>query len=338
MADLMPDQNTTEAPILEVSGLNVFFDTPHGKLHAVRDVSLDIRRGEALGVLGESGSGKSVSFNSIMGLLETPPATIQGNVRYGDIDLLNASAEVKRSVHGDRISMVFQDAITSLNPALTVGYQLAEMYRVHRPGTSRQDARKKAIELMEQVKIPAASQRVGYYPHEFSGGMCQRIMIALAIALEPDILIADEPTTALDVTVQGQIMQLLEELRAETNMAMVLITHDIGLVAENTDRLLVMYAGQIVESGPTTDIINGPMHYYTIGLMNSMPTADKKGQELGAIQGSPPVMSALPPGCAFAPRCVGKQQRCLTEVPQSMALPGNRSSACHFAEQLGGGA
>ena len=222
--------------LLAVSDLHVSFQTPHGVVDAVRGVSFSIGRGETVGILGESGSGKSVSVGAVMGLLDSPPARIGGEIRYGGVDLLRAPVRETRRVHGDRVAMVNQDAVTALNPGLTVGYQIGEMFRVHRPGTSRADARRRAVELMDRVKIPSARQRVQSYPHEFSGGMSQRVMIAMAIALEPDILIADEPTTALDVTVQAQIMQLLAELREQTGMALILITHDLGVVARRCPR------------------------------------------------------------------------------------------------------
>ncbi len=235
MVDLMKNNNTaqddTTQPILDVIDLKVAFQTPRGLVHAVNGVNFSIKRGEALGILGESGSGKSVSVGAVMGLLESPPARIEGKVIYRGTELLNASNATVRNIHGDRIAMVYQDAITSLNPGLTIGYQIGELIRVHRPGTTRRDAKAKAIALMERVGIHSASERVNSYPHEFSGGMNQRIMIALGIALDPDILIADEPTTALDVTVQAQIMRLLRDLREQTGMAMILITHDIELVA-----------------------------------------------------------------------------------------------------------
>ena len=254
MADLNPDA------ALSVSNLRVAFESPHGLVRAVNGVSFSIRRGETVGILGESGSGKSVSVGAVMGLLDSPPARVAGEIRFRGADLLRAPARETRRIRGNRISMVFQDAVTALNPGLTVGYQLGEMFRIHRPGTSRRDATRRAVELMDRVGIPSARQRVHGYPHELSGGMSQRIMIAMAIALEPDVLIADEPTTALDVTIQAQIMELLAELRRETGMALILITHDVGVIAESTERVMVMYAGRIVESGPTGAVVARPAH------------------------------------------------------------------------------
>lgn len=328
MLDALSDQK-----ILNVQDLKVSFQTPGGQIHAVNSVSFAIQAGEALGILGESGSGKSVSVGAIMGLLESPPAKISGCVDYLGEDLLNAPRSVTRKIHGDRISMVYQDALTSLNPGMTIGNQIVELIRVHRPATTRRQAKTRAIELMDQVGIHSASERVNSYPHEFSGGMNQRIMIALAIALEPDILIADEPTTALDVTVQAQIMRLLGDLRKRSGMAIILITHDIGLVAENTDRLLVMYGGRPVETGPTATVIANPSHPYTIGLMNSIPQEKMKGQKLAAIGGSPPKLSRLPTGCVFAPRCAMAQDVCWTKIPERQAVSADHYSACHFSEE-----
>lgn len=320
--------------ILDVRELKVTFQTPNGLVHAVNGINFVVKPGEALGILGESGSGKSVSVGAVMGLLESPPALIEGGVNYRGTELLGAPASITRTIHGDRIAMVYQDAITSLNPGLTVGYQIGELFRVHRPGTSKGAAKTKAIELMERVGIPSARERVNSYPHEFSGGMNQRIMIALGIALEPDILIADEPTTALDVTVQAQIMSLLNDLREQTHMAMILITHDIGLVAENTDRLMVMYGGRMVETGPTATVLENPAHPYTVGLMNSIPQENMKGQRLVAITGSPPKLNSLPQGCVFAPRCPMAQAICSNEVPEKKQIAVEHISACHFADQV----
>ena len=336
MADLTRTAAAVEvaAPVLRVTDLQVAFQTPHGRVSAVNGVSYEIRPGETLGILGESGSGKSVSVGAIMGLLDSPPAQIDGHVFFRDTDLLNAPSTETRRIRGDRVSMVFQDAVTALNPGLTVGYQISEMYRVHRPGTSKRDALNKAVALMDQVKIPSARQRVRSYPYEFSGGMSQRIMIAMAIALAPDVLIADEPTTALDVTVQAQIMQLLTELREQTGMALILITHDIGVVAETADRVLVMYGGRVMESGPTAEVVARPAHPYTIGLMNSVPRAEMKHEKLRTIEGAPPVLTAMPSGCAFHPRCGRRQPVCSQDRPGLQGVASERESACHFAAEV----
>lgn len=334
MADKQTRQGTADQSILDVRDLKVAFQTPHGLVHAVNGVSFSVQPGEALGILGESGSGKSVSVGAVMGLLESPPAKIEGQVNYRGTELVNAPRSVTRNIHGDRVAMVYQDAITSLNPGLTIGYQIGELFKVHRPNMPRRDIKAKVVELMERVGIHSASERVNSYPHEFSGGMNQRIMIALGIALEPDILIADEPTTALDVTVQAQIMRLLNDLRQQTGMAMILITHDIGLVAENTDRLMVMYGGRPVETGPTATVIDQPAHPYTVGLMNSIPQESMKGEKLVAITGSPPKLSQMPKGCVFAPRCTMAKEVCRTDVPEEKSITPNHRSACHFAEEV----
>ena len=317
-----------------MSNLRVSFQTPHGNVAAVRGISFAVGRGETVGILGESGSGKSVSVGAVMGLLDSPPAQIGGEIHYGGMDLVQAPIRETRRIHGNRIAMINQDAVTSLNPGLTIGYQIAELFRVHRPGTSLADARRKAFELLDRVKIPSARDRLKSYPHEFSGGMSQRAMIAMAIALEPEILIADEPTTALDVTVQAQIMQLLAELRDQTGMALILITHDLGVVAECVERVQVMYAGQIVERGPTSEIIERPAHPYTAGLLASVPRTAHKNQKLEAIKGAPPVMSAIPPGCAFHPRCSRRRAVCLKDAPKLLAIEKFRESACHFATEI----
>lgn len=332
VVNVMPNQQDSQH-ILDVCDLKVTFKTPGGLVHAVNGVSFSVKPGEALGILGESGSGKSVTVGAVMGLLESPPALIEGKVNYLGTTLLGAPESVTRKVFGNRIAMVYQDAITSLNPGLTIGYQIAELFKVHRPSMSRRETKIKVIELLDRVGIHSASERVNSYPHEFSGGMNQRVMIALAIALEPDILIADEPTTALDVTVQAQIMRLLNDLRKQTQMAMILITHDIGIVAENTDRLMVMYGGRPVETGPTAAVIDQPAHPYTVGLINSMPQEQMKGQRLIAINGSPPRLSRLPTGCVFAPRCPIAHEVCSKEVPVNKSTALDHVSACHFAEQ-----
>lgn len=317
-----------------VRNLEVSFQTPGGTVKAVRGVTFDIPAGENVGILGESGSGKSVSVGAALGTVESPPAIITGSARLGEVELIGADRRALRKIQGDRIAMVFQDAMSALNPGLTVGYQLEELFRVHRPTMKKAERRAKTIDLLRRVQIPSPEVRITNYPHEFSGGMCQRIMIAMAIALEPEVLIADEPTTALDVTVEAQIMRLLSELKQQTGMALVLITHDIGLVAENTAQLLVMYGGQIVERGATADIIARPAHPYTIGLMNSVPSANMKGKALNTIPGSPPVLAAMPSGCVFHPRCVRSTEICRTDIPQNVTLPGGRESACHFAKDI----
>ncbi|MFF5843754.1 ABC transporter ATP-binding protein [Streptomyces massasporeus] len=326
-----------DIPLLEVRDLHVEFHTRDGVAKAVNGVNYTVSSGETLAVLGESGSGKSVTAQAIMGILDMPPGRIpKGQILYRGEDMLTMSNDARRKVRGRKIAMIFQDALSALNPVLSVGYQLGEMFRVHQ-GLSKKDAKAKAIELMDRVKIPAAKERVGDYPHQFSGGMRQRIMIAMALALEPDLIIADEPTTALDVTVQAQVMDLLAELQREYNMGLILITHDLGVVADVADKIAVMYAGRIVETAPVHELYKRPAHPYTKGLLESIPRLDQKGQDLYAIKGLPPNLTRIPSGCAFNPRCPQAQDICRTDVPllhpvterDGGELPG-RGSACHF--------
>ncbi|MFF9123634.1 ABC transporter ATP-binding protein [Streptomyces sp. NPDC014889] len=316
--------------LLEVRDLHVEFRTRDGIVHAVNGVGYEVDGGETLAVLGESGSGKSVTAQAVMGILDVPPGRISGGrILFRGRDLLRLKEEERRRIRGAEMAMIFQDALSALNPVLTVGDQLGEMFVVHR-GMSRKDARARAVELMDRVRIPAARQRIGDYPHQFSGGMRQRIMIAMALALEPALIIADEPTTALDVTVQAQVMDLLAELRHEYRMGLVLITHDLGVVADVADRIAVMYAGRIVESAPVHDIYKAPAHPYTRGLLDSIPRLDHKGRELYAIKGLPPNLQSIPPGCAFHPRCPMARDVCRTDVPPLYEVSESRVSACHF--------
>jgi oligopeptide transport system ATP-binding protein len=324
-------------PLLDVTDLHVEFRTRDGIAKAVNGVNYTVGAGETLAVLGESGSGKSVTAQAVMGILDTPPGFVtKGEILFQGRDLLTMGAEERRKVRGAKMAMIFQDALSALNPVISVGAQLSEMFRVHQR-LSRKDAKAKTIELMERVRIPAARERVGDYPHQFSGGMRQRIMIAMALSLEPELIIADEPTTALDVTVQAQVMDLLAELQREYNMGLILITHDLGVVADVADHIAVMYAGRIVETAPVHEIYKRPAHPYTKGLLESIPRLDQKGRELYAIKGLPPNLLHIPPGCAFHPRCPIAQAVCRTDVPplyevterDGTPLPG-RGSACHF--------
>ncbi|GAA0591756.1 ABC transporter ATP-binding protein [Streptomyces crystallinus] len=316
--------------LLEVRDLQVEFKTRDGIAKAVNGVTYSVAAGETLAVLGESGSGKSVTAQAVMGILDMPPGRITGGeIVFQGKDLLKLKEDERRKVRGSGMAMIFQDALSSLNPVLSVGAQLGEMFTVHR-GMSRKDARAKAVELMDRVRIPAAKERVGQYPHQFSGGMRQRIMIAMAMALEPALIIADEPTTALDVTVQAQVMDLLAELQREMNMGLILITHDLGVVADVADRIAVMYAGRIVEEAPVHEIYKAPAHPYTKGLLESIPRLDQKGQELYAIKGLPPNLMHIPPGCAFHPRCPMARDVCRTDVPPLAHVSEGRRSACHF--------
>ncbi|MGA5099985.1 ABC transporter ATP-binding protein [Streptomyces lavendulocolor] len=319
--------------LLEVRDLYVEFRTRDGVAKAVNGVSYSVDAGETLAVLGESGSGKSVTAQAVMGILDTPPGRVSGGeVLFRGRDLLALKEDARRTVRGAEMAMIFQDALSALNPVLTVGDQLGEMFVVHR-GMSKKAARARAVELMDRVRIPAAAERVGQYPHQFSGGMRQRIMIAMAMALEPALIIADEPTTALDVTVQAQVMELLAELRRELGMGLILITHDLGVVADVADRIAVMYAGRIVETAPVHDIYKAPAHPYTRGLLDSIPRLGHKGRELYAIKGLPPNLTAIPPGCPFHPRCPRARDVCRTDLPPLYRVSQDRRSACHFWEE-----
>lgn len=315
------------APLLSINNLCVTFESFEGEVAAVDEVSFTVNPGETLCIVGESGSGKSVTQMAIMGLLTTPPALISGSVRFCGIELVHASQSTLSTIRGSGVSMIFQDAITSLNPALNVGFQIAEVFCA-RTGADRASGRKYAIELMERVAIPAASQRVDDYPFQFSGGMCQRIMIAMALALNPKVLIADEPTTALDVTVQRQVMELLKSLSKDDELALVLITHDLGVAAEQADKVMVMYAGRAVETGPTDTVFAKPHHPYTQALLSSMPDLTSNSDRLGIISGAPPILSQLPEGCAFRPRCQHAASLCQTNRPQLITSGSNRASAC----------
>ena len=328
--------NTNER-LLEVNDLRVEFRMRDGIAHAINGVSFDLHARETLAILGESGSGKSVTAQAIMGILDSPPGFVTGGeVKFRGTDLLTQPEKERRKVRGPGISMIFQDALSSLNPVFPVGWQIAEMFRQHR-GMNRADAEAKAIELMERVHIPAARERVRAYPHQFSGGMRQRIMIAMAIALDPVVLIADEPTTALDVTVQAQIMGLLKELQDEAGMGLILITHDLGVVADVADRIAVMYAGRLVETSGVVDLYARPAHPYTKGLLESIPRLDLKGQTLNAIGGLPPNLLAMPAGCPFHPRCRYAVDICREgEPPPLEEVVAGRAAACHRVREVYG--
>jgi oligopeptide transport system ATP-binding protein len=322
--------------LLEVEDLHVEFRSRRSTVRAVNGLSYTLEEGETLAILGESGSGKSVSAQAVMGILDSPPAYVsRGAVRFRGTELLGLPEKKRRAYRGAKIAMIFQDALSALNPVHRVGDQIAEMLIAHR-GTSRREARARAVELMDRVRIPSAAERAGDFPHQFSGGMRQRVMIAMALALEPDVLIADEPTTALDVTVQAQIMKLLAELQAEMRMGLILITHDLGVVADVADRIVVMYAGRAVEEAEVTDLYARPAHPYTAGLLASVPRVDVPGRELTPIKGAPPNLAAIPVGCPFHPRCPRATDRCPAEVPELRDIGAGHLSACHYAEEVAG--
>jgi oligopeptide transport system ATP-binding protein len=321
-------------PLLEVANLAVDFSTTAGTVHALRDVDLTVRAGETLAILGESGSGKSVTALAVMGLLPKSSATIaSGSVRYDGRDLGALDDEERRRIRGSEIAMVFQDPLSSLNPVFTVGAQIDEVFRTHL-GLSKRDARRRTVELMDRVRIDRAAERADDYPHQFSGGMRQRIMIAMAIALKPRVLIADEPTTALDVTVQARIIDLLRELRDEERMSLLFITHDLGVVATLADEVAVMYAGRVVERGALREVYDHPRHPYTAGLMASLPQLGS--ERLLPIPGNPPNMLQVPAGCAFAPRCAFAVDACRAVVPPLVeSVPGHRDACLRSAEIAG---
>jgi peptide/nickel transport system ATP-binding protein len=302
-------------PLLSVKDLRVGFATEGGLLQAVDGVSFEVRPGEVVAIVGESGSGKSVTAQTIIGLTRSKNSRIEGSVSFEGTELVEASDATMRKLRGDRVAMVFQDPMTSFNPVYRLGKQIAEAIRAHRPEVSKGEARERAVELFSSVGIPDPASRVDSYPHEFSGGMRQRAMIAMALALEPELLIADEPTTALDVTIQAQILDLLRELNEKRNLATILITHDLGVVAEIADRVLVMYGGRVVEQGTLDEIFFDPQHPYTWGLMGSLTRLDRpRPKRLPQISGSPPSLLALPEGCSFRPRCPHEFEAC-TELP-----------------------
>jgi oligopeptide transport system ATP-binding protein len=320
--------------LLQVDDLHVEFRTRDGVAKAVNGVSFSLEPGQTRAILGESGCGKSVTAQAVMGILDTPPAHVTGGrVLFHGADLLTMPEKDRRKVRANGIAMIFQDALSALNPVYSVGFQLAELFRKHR-GMSRRDAKARSIDLLDLVRIPAARQRINDYPHEFSGGMRQRVMIAMALALDPEVLIADEPTTALDVTVQAQIMRLLRDLQRERTMGLILITHDMGVVADVADRISVMYAGQVVEEAPVHEIYSRPAHPYTKALLESIPRVDLKGRELNVIRGLPPALTDIPQGCPFHPRCGYAREICRMDQPVPTYQIGGRVATCHFIREV----
>jgi oligopeptide transport system ATP-binding protein len=332
-----PAPSAAAAPILSVRDLRTYFRTDDGLVKAVDGVSFALGRGETLGIVGESGSGKSVTSLSLMQLLPRPPASHpSGQIMFDGRDLMTSPEHDLRRLRGNRIAMIFQDPMTSLNPYLTVERQLTEVLQLHR-GLSRADARARAIQMLGKVGIPDAARRIHDHPHEFSGGMRQRVMIAMALLCEPQLLIADEPTTALDVTIQAQILRLIKGLQTELGTSVILITHDLGVVAGMADRVAVMYAGRIVETGAATEIFRDPQHPYTRGLLRSIPRLDREqAGALRSIPGLPPDLSALPPGCPFRPRCDVAQERCGREYPPVLTLGRARDVYCWEARSRHG--
>ncbi|MDO5658716.1 MAG: ABC transporter ATP-binding protein [Paracoccus sp. (in: a-proteobacteria)] len=318
---------TTQTPLISVRDLVVEFPTRRGILRAIDRVSFDIMPGEVLGVVGESGAGKSITGAAIIGLLEPPGRIAGGEIRLHGERIDNITPAAMRRIRGRRIGMVFQDPLTSLNPLYTVARQLTETIRTHLP-LSEKDARARAIALLDRVGIPAAARRIDDYPHHFSGGMRQRVVIALALAAEPELVIADEPTTALDVSVQAQIIDLLKEITAERGAAVMLITHDMGVIAETADRVAVLYAGRMAEIGPVGDVIRNAEHPYTRGLMGSIPTLAQDSDRLVQIPGAMPRLNAIPTGCAFNPRCESAFDRCRAERPEMTPRGPRREVAC----------
>ena len=300
---------------------------------AVDDISFSLDTGEIVGLVGESGSGKSVTSRSILGLIPQPPGAVKGSIRLEGVELVGQSQRDLQRVRGERVAMIFQDPMTSLNPVYSISEQVAETLRFHK-GLGQAEAMQRTVDLFVRVGLPRAKERLRAYPHELSGGMRQRVMIAMAIACDPRLLIADEPTTALDVTIQAQILDLLRELNQERGMGLLLITHDLGIVAETCQRVMVMYAGRIVEQAPATALFAQPLHPYTIGLLNSIPSIEQRRERLQPISGAPPDLARRPSGCSFHPRCPLARDRCQAEVPALRELHPGHLTACHFAEEL----
>jgi oligopeptide transport system ATP-binding protein len=325
---------TADGNLLEVKNLRTYFETDDGVVKAVDGISFELERGQTLGIVGESGSGKSVTNLSIIRLIPEPPGKIvSGEVIFNGNDLLLLSNEAIRKIRGRRIAMIFQDPMTSLNPFMKISKQLMEMTELHL-GHTKSQARAHAIRMLETVGIPDAQARADSYPHEFSGGMRQRVMIAMALSCEPELLIADEPTTALDVTIQAQILELIKKLKHETGTSVILITHDLGVVAGMTDHVIVMYAGKIFEQAPTNELFAKPGNPYTKGLLRSVPDPTAEQGKLYQIPGLPPDVAHLKPGCPFAPRCDRVEEICRREFPPFVQLNADHHSLCHFAREV----
>jgi len=318
---------TTGQPLFQVRDLSVVFDTPEGTVQVVDGVDLTVRAGRTLGLVGESGSGKSVTCLAALGLLASRGRVIGGQAMFNGRDLLQIDEAEMSKLRGCEVAMVFQDPMVSLNPVRTIGWQISESLFLHQH-LSRDGAKKRTIELLDLVGIPNSKNRFGEYPHQFSGGMSQRAMIAMAIACQPKLLIADEPTTALDVTIQAQILELLSDLKKELNMALILITHDLGVIAEAADDVAVMYAGRLVEEAPVEELFDGPLHHYTLGLLNSLPRIDRKVDRLNAIEGAAPPPQEFVQGCRFQPRCDHCDDACTSTRPEFSNISATRRVAC----------
>jgi oligopeptide transport system ATP-binding protein len=320
--------------LLSVKDLRTYFETEDGVVKAVDGVSFEVRQGETLGIVGESGSGKSVANLSLMRLIAEPPGKIvSGSIAFRGRDILKLSPREVRGIRGKQIAMIFQDPMTSLNPFMRISRQLMEVTRLHL-GHSKGEAREHAIRMLEVVGIPDAEARLDSYPHEFSGGMRQRVMIAMALSCQPELLIADEPTTALDVTIQAQILELIKRLKGETGASVILVTHDLGVVAGMTDHVIVMYAGKVFEQAPTSELFEQPGNPYTRGLLRSVPDPAAEQGKLYQIPGQPPDLARLPSGCPFAPRCERAQEICRREYPPFVQLTREHFSLCHFAAEV----
>lgn len=322
-----------ENAMLKIKDLHVTFPVGEKRIHAVNGVDIELEPGEALGVIGESGCGKSVTFSSVLRLIKSPPAVISGDIELNGRSIMKLSEKEMEKIRGKEVSMIFQEPMRCLNPVERIGAQIAESLRLHE-GLTMKQALDRAIELLRTVEMPDPEHRVNCYPHQLSGGLRQRAMIAIALACSPKLLIADEPTTALDVTVQSQIIKLIKKLREETGMGIIFISHDMGVVASLVDRIAVFYAGQIVEQGNTRDIFRSPLHPYTAGLIRCIPRLDTESKRLYTIPGSTPNLDTIPKGCCFAPRCPYATETCRQEKPQQKEFSGTRSCACHFAGDL----
>ena len=327
--------NETNGTILSVKDLKTYFQTEDGVVKAVDGISFELKKGETIGIVGESGSGKSVTNLSIMRLIPEPPGKIvNGDIIFNGIDVRGLSIEDVRKIRGKRIAMIFQDPMTSLNPFLKISTQLMEVTQLHL-GHSKEQAYNHAVKMLTTVGIPDAENRINSYPHEFSGGMRQRVMIAMALSCQPELLIADEPTTALDVTIQAQILELIKNLKREFGASVILITHDLGVVAGMTEKIIVMYAGKVFETAPTTELFANSANPYTKGLLKSVPDpAHEEGAELYQIPGLPPDVAHLPSGCPFAERCSRVQEICISEFPPFIQINENHHSLCHFAREV----